>query len=380
MGEMKTFDLYMFRNLFVATLFVAFTLAVVIFLTQSLRFLELVMNSGASAASFWVLTLLALPRFFEVILPLSMMASTLFIYHRMNTDSEIVVMRSIGLSPFKLALPAIILSMIVTAVLWGMTMWAAPASLNSMQKMRQVIKAQVSTLLFRENVFNAVMPGLTVYMRERSPEGDMMGLMIHDSREENANPSTILARRGVIVANDEGHQVLVYDGTRQEYNPKTETLLRLNFDRYTIDLPDSGEVSQRWRQPDERTISELLNPDMENTRDVESMRDFRVELHRRFVGPMLALVFTLVSLNALLLGPVDRRGMGRRIMVAVGAVICLQGVFLAAFNLSRQSDFGLVLMYCVIFVPMAFCLFLLMPAGENYRRRLLYGRSKGDAS
>ncbi len=376
---MKTFDLYLFRNLFVATLFVSVTLAVVIFLTQSLRFLELVMNSGASALSFWHLTMLALPRFFEVILPLSLMSSTLFIYNRMSMDSEIVVMRSIGTSPLKLARPAIVLALVVTCVLWVMTMWAAPSSLNNMHKMRQEIKAQFSTLLFRENVFNSVMPGLTVYMRERTSKGEMLGLMIHDSREKNANPSTIIARSGVVVANDEGHQVLVYNGSRQEYNSKTDTLLRLNFERYTIDLPDSGTVRQRWREPDERTIFELLNPNMENARDVESLRDFKVEIHRRFVGPILALVFTLIALNSLLLGPVDRRGQGRRIAIAIACIVALQGSFLAVFNLSRQSNFGLILMYLIVFVPLVFNLFLLSGAGEKYRRKLLYKRA-GDAS
>ena len=62
--HMNIFDRYIFKNLLIATVFVAVTLAVVIFLTQSLRFLELVIESGASSSAFWVLTMLALPRFF----------------------------------------------------------------------------------------------------------------------------------------------------------------------------------------------------------------------------------------------------------------------------------------------------------------------------
>ncbi len=369
---MRFFGFYLPKNLFVATVFISVTLAVVIFLTQSLRFLELVINSGASSASFWVLTFLALPRFFEIILPLSLMAATIFTYNRMTMDSEIVVMRSSGLSPYALARPALVLAFSVTVLLWVITMWAAPASLNNMQQMRQVIKAQFSTLLFREGVFNAVMPGLTVYMRERTPGGEMRGLMIHDSREKNENPSTVLAQRGVIVATDDGHQVLVYDGSRQEFDPKSEALHRLNFERYTIDLPDSGPVRQRWREPDERTIFELVNPDFADKRDRESLRDFNVEIHRRFASPLLALVFTLIALNALLIGPADRRGQGRRISLAIASTVVIQGLFLAAFNVSRQANYGLIFMYVLIFIPLILNMFFLTGLSEKLRRRLLY--------
>ena len=102
---MNIFDRYIFKNLVIATVFIAVTLAAVIFLTQSLRFLELVIESGASSGSFWVLTLLALPRFFEIILPLSLMAAVLFLYSRMTSDSELIVVRSVGYAPSTLARP-----------------------------------------------------------------------------------------------------------------------------------------------------------------------------------------------------------------------------------------------------------------------------------
>ncbi|GJL85573.1 MAG: LPS export ABC transporter permease LptF [Micavibrio sp.] len=389
---MKIFDFYLLRNLSVATIFIAVTLAVVIFLTQSLKFLELVINSGASSFSFWLLTMLALPRFFEIILPLALMAATVFIYNRMTMDSEIVVMRATGASPMSLAKPALVLAMVVTVLLWSITMWASPKSLSSMQQMRQAIKSQFSTLLFRENVFNSIIPGLTVYMRERTPSGEMRGLMIHDSREESRNPSTILAQRGVVVATDEGHQVLVYDGSRQEYDPKYDALHRLNFERYTIDLPDSAPVQQRWHKPGERTIFELISPDISNKRDLDNLRNFNIEIHRRISAPLLALVYTLIALNALLLGPMDRRGQGWRIALAIGAVVVIQGLFLAAYNVAHsvadtvpgdaavvdpnlmtgKNWLGLFLMHALILIPLVVNTFFLTGASEKIRRKLLY--------
>jgi len=382
---MNIFDRYIFKNLLIATVFIAVTLAVVIFLTQSLRFLELVIESGASSGAFWMLTILALPRFFEVILPLSLMAATLFLYNRMTNDSELVVVRSVGYAPATLARPALLLSLIVTILLMGITLWVAPKSINTMQQMRQMIKAQFSTLLFREGVFNEVGKGLTVYVRERGEEGSLYGLMIHDSRSKKGadqSPSTILAKRGTLVSADEGYQVIVYDGTRQEYNEGQGALKRLDFNRYTIDLPESDPVRQRWAEPDERTIFELLNPDPAEQRDLDNLREFKVEIHRRVISPLLAVVFTLIACASLLIGPIDRHGQAFRIVGAVMSVVVIQGLYIAAYNLARQSDAGLVFMYALVFIPLGLSIFALSGFSEGLRRRVLYhyDRAKEQAS
>ncbi len=375
---MNIFDRYVLKSILVAGIFVSLTLSVVIFLTQSLRFLELVIESSASSGAFWMLTMLALPRFLEIIVPLSLMVATVFTYNRMTTDSELVVARSSGFGPFVLARPAIMLAVLVTILLWGVTLWAAPKSLSSMQHMRQEIKAQFSNVLFREGVFNQAGKGLTVYIRDRGSDGEMRGLMIYDNRVKNALPSSIVAKRGVVVAQEDGggHQVLVYEGSRQEYDPEKRILRRLNFERYTIDLPEGGTVRQRWAEPDERTIFELLRPDMDNQRDVESLGDFRLEIHRRLSAPLLAIAYTLISCMMLLLGPVDRRGQGKRIVIVVLSVVVLQGLYLAAFNLAHNNIMGLVLMYGFVLVPIGFCSFILSGAGDRLRRKLMYKRAE----
>lgn len=363
---MKILSSNIFRNLFVATAFIALVLAFILFLTQSLRFLEIVINSGTSSSSFLILTSLALPRFFEVILPLSVMAGTIFFYNKMMIDSELVAMRSTGFSSFAIARPALVLGLIVTIILWFVTMWLAPASLSRMQNMRQELKAEFSTLLFKQGVFNQVGSGLTVYIQERLQNGELAGLMIHDTRDKTQAPSTVLAKRGTIVSDAEGQQVIVFDGSRQSFNPESGVLQRLAFDRYTIDLPEGGVTRQRWAEPDERTIFQLLNPDPNNKRDLENLKNFRIEIHRRFTGPLLAFVFPLVALSILLSGPVDRKGQSKKIILSVATIMLIQGAFIAAYNLAQNHFTGLLLMYLLIIAPACLGVFLLSKHFERY--------------
>lgn len=369
---MKIFDIYLFKSLCLATTFIAVVLTFIIFLTQSLRFLEIIMNAGAAGSVFWILTSLALPRFFEVILPLSLMSATLFLYNKMTLDSELTAMRAIGHSSFALAKPAIALGILTTLFLWVITMWIAPSALTKMQSLRTELKADFSNFLFREGVFNKVGKGLTVYIRNRAENGELQGLMIHDTRDSKKPPSTVLARRGQIISGENGHQVVVFDGSRQEYKEKSQILQKLVFERYTIDLPTSVKTSQKWAEPDERTITQLLNPDLTNQKDVKSLREFKVEIHRRLTGPLLALAFPLMGLVALLLGPIDRRGQTLKIGITIVSVMLLQSLFLAAYNIAKNNDIGLILMYFVTLAPIVISLLALSRMSEKFRRKTLY--------
>lgn len=382
-GTIGILDGYIFRSLSAATLFVTLVLAAIILLTQSLRFLELVLNANASAWSFWLLTFLTLPRFFEVILPLGLLAGILFIYNKLIMDSELIAMRALGFSPIRLARPALILATLCSVFLLFVTFWAAPKSHSEMQNLRQVIKTQYSTLMFRSGIFNKVGKGLMVYIRSRGDEQALRGLIIHDQRDPVKPPVTVVAKRGQVVATDSGAQVVVYEGSRQEYDVKNKVVNRLNFDRYTIDLPEeAGPVRKRWKEPDERSFFELFQPDMSNADDVRHIRRFGVEAQRRVLSPLLAPSFALVGLCFLLMGPIERRGQGRRILYAVSCVVLLQGLYLSAVNMAQDNLGGLVFLYSVVLGPLgvsglllwrasrAACGFILKPcAAANERER-----------
>ncbi len=365
------FDRYVLKSLSVTTFFVACTLAAIILLTQSLKFLELIIESGASSGTFWALAFLALPRFFEVILPIALMISVAFIYSRMVSDSEIAVMRGAGVSPPFLARPALFLALIVTLLMFFITSWLAPTSLGSMQQLRQVVKAQYSALLFREGVFNEAGKELTIFLENRTSDGVLEGLLIHDSRKELDAPVTIIAKRGVIVSTQSGQQIVVYEGSRQDFNAKTGGLNRLDFERYSIDLPDPAIVGSRWKEPDERTLWSLMNTDYKAEESRGSEKELKAEIHRRIATPLLSFSYTGIVLCFLLLGPLNRRGQGVRIFSAVVSVILLQGVYLSAVNLAQKTQGGIYLMYMLTLIPIFITFFILSPMGEAVRNRIM---------
>lgn len=365
------FDKYLFRNLALSTFLICLVLTIIIMLVQSIRYLELVMGSGASTLSFLSLMGLSIPRFIEAVLPISIMVSVLFFYNKVIIDSEVVIMRSAGASPLCLARPAVTLAGVLMIGMFVLSAWIAPTSLAKIQVLRQEIKSQYASLLFREGIFNSVGSGLTAYIKNRKGDGELEGLMVHYARKDkpNENPYTIVAKRGVLLADGDKQKIIVYDGTRHEMDVETQRLSRLDFEQYTIDIPEAkGNISKRWKEPDERTLFELFQRKNLNKEDRTHIAEFTSEANRRLTLPLLLLAFTLISLCFLLLGSLDRRGLGRRIAFASLSIIALQGLYLTFFNLAKNTLWANIAMYLVPALCSAFCFYLLSPASDTFRK------------
>lgn len=338
---------------------IALTLTGVLLMTQSLRFLELIIESGASGLAFITLSLLALPRFFEVILPVSLSAAALFIFLRLRREGEIQALQAAGATPFRLIRSGLWLSVFVGAVLFVMMAVVAPMTLASMHQMSQLIKNQYANLLFRDGVFNSIGDDVTVYVASR--EGaTLKGLMIYDGRPENRYPVTVLAREGQLIITDQGQKVVVYHGQRQSFNPQYLALEKLSFEKYVIDLPSVGPMEKRWAEPEERSLWALMFPPPSDTEARMKYPEFRAELHRRLMAPALAPCFFLVTATLFLLAPFGRTRSAYEMIWTFGAVIGLQALYIAAFSWAKHSLLGILLMYGIVLVPLGICLIYIL--------------------
>lgn len=310
---------------------------------------------------------LSLPKFLEVILPISLMISVVFLYNKLISDNEMIVMRACGVNQFQLSKPAIILALLVTVILFSLSSFISPASQTKLKSMLQLAKAEYSSVLLREGVFNNVGKNITVHIQKKLPNGEMKGILIHDKRDKSAPPSTIIAKRGIIILKENmPPQVIVYDGTRQTFDRQNKTMSMLDFSQYTIEFPSINITSNKhWKETSERSLKELFNPDMSKKYDVDNKQNFLAEAHRRITVPFFALSFTLISLASLLTGSFNRRGQQRKIFTAITLVILVQGLSLFLSSLAKSHNFAIILMYVLAILPIIISSYLLTDRGRR---------------
>lgn len=367
---------YVLKNLLGVTVFVTLILTLLVMLTQSLRFLELIVETGAPTGSFLQLVSLAIPRFLLQMLPLSAVTAVLFIYNKMIMDNELIVLRACGFNQMALMRPALILAGGCFLLLIFLSLWISPMAHAKMSHMQDVIKTEYASLLIQEDVFNIIDDGLMVYIDERIPGGDLHGLVIHDTRNADERPITIIAERGRILhQSNDAIEVVIFDGQRQQYNPLTRSLGTLHFQEHTLEVSNlQRDRRLQWKDPDERTIGELLSPDLDNPRDVRVLEQFTAEIHRRFLIPLSVFNYTLIALVALLAGGFNRRGQGPRIAAAAFCVLVLQSIYLSLGNAMESKAWAVLAYYLASLLPAILCLYLMLPVGENLLYRLFNRR------
>lgn len=334
---------YILNQLLTATGLILTTLAAALWLTQSLRFLELAVNGGAGLAEFMTLVLFTLPKFLTVLLPIAAGIGVMFVYNKLLNDSELVVMRAVGVSQWSLAQPAMLMALGAMLVLLALHTYAQPLSKWQFHQQQEQLTAHFSDVLIRPGVFNSLGRDKTLYVRERLDRGEMRGIVFHDGADPT-KPVTIMAERGVLREGNEGPQVVVYNGTRQEPTASPGKLQQLSFERYVIDLAVFNKKSGNER-PDigERTLWQLLFPEPD-TSD-EDRRRYLAEANAQLSLPLYGLAIPIVLLAVLLTGEFSRRGQARRVFGAVCVMVALESGSLGFSDLGLHGWWGLSAMY-----------------------------------
>jgi lipopolysaccharide export system permease protein len=351
-------DRYVFRQLLVALIAVTGGLVALIWLIQSLRFVELVVNRGLSFGTFLGLTGLLIPGFVAVILPITCFVVVQFVYQRLAGDRELTVMRAAGLSPFALSRPALAVSGLALVACYLLNVWIVPASSAEFREYQFEIRNRMAAFLLQEGVFTPISDDLVVYVRIRDRDGTLHGILVDDARQPNAH-ATILAENGRLVEGPTGPRVLLYNGSRQELDRDTGRLDVLTFAQNTIDLSQTTKNDeQRYRDATEMSIDELLHPPpgIVPDRDVPKLL---VEAHKRLSGPLSAMSFSLIALYTVLSGAFRRHGGFLRPLAAITAVVALLALGLLIGNLAAREPSLVPLIWVEAGGPGLFCAWLL---------------------
>lgn len=351
-------NLYLVQQIVTAMMFIVVSLTCVIWLSQSLRFVDLIVNRGLPIHTFIFLTVMLMPTWLSIVLPIASFAGVLFVYNKMTSDREMVVMSAAGLSPMRLAQPAIIVALGTTLLCYLMTLYLMPMSYRGFKELQWQIRHNFENLILREGEFRTLGDDLTVYVRTREDEGTLLGIVVHDQRNKE-KPVTLVAERGALVSTPKGPRVVMANGSRQERDVETGRVNILYFDRYTIDLGgDQQQVQRNYRDANELFIFELLNPgDREATGS--SANELIAEGHQRLTSPLLALTLTMIGLAVLLSGEFSRRGQAARIIVAILLAGAAEAAGLGTKYLAAKSPPLLLAMWLAVLLPVALSAFAL---------------------
>ena len=367
-------DRYVARQLTVALLAATGALVALIWLTQSLRFVELVVNRGLSLLVFLQLTGLLIPSFIAVILPITTFVVVQFVYGRLAGDRELTVMRTAGMSQWALARPALGVAGVTMLICYVLNVWIVPSSYAAFREYQFEIRNRLAAFLLQEGVFTEVSDDLMVYVRSRDVDGTLRGILVEDTRDKNSR-ATILAERGRLVDGGQSPAVLLENGSREVVDAHSGRLDVLTFTQNTVDLTQTNKNDDvRYRDVNEMSFHELMHPET-NALIARDAGKFLVEANRRLSAPLTAVSFGLVALFSVLAGSFRRHGNVLRPFFASMAVVALLAIQLAVANLAARSTVLMPLVWLAAVGPGLVCAWLLF--GRAAMERFFAPQSRG---
>ena len=347
---MTLFSRYVFRQVANAFVIILVTLTTIVWLATALKQLDLLISQGQGLALFLKMTFLSLPSLMALIAPNAMLMASLYTLDRLNGDSELIVMTAAGAPIWRIGAPFVLLASMVCVAILISNLYVLPASMRALRALVNQVRTDVISQVLQPGRFSSTEPGLTFHIRDRSPTGDLLGLLVHDERDDNQKMS-YLANRGHILSNDEGAYLVMFDGFVHRLEPTSidKGVQIVHFDQYVLSISNLSpdEDTDKELRPRERYLSELLNPDAELLKQKGAEGQLRTELHDRFATPFYPMLFAVLALSILGHARTTRESRWAQIMMAAGIAVGLRIAGLTAANLVTMSAAATPLVYLI---------------------------------
>lgn len=319
---MKLINNYISRAIAYPTASILVILSTIILLTQSLKYIDMMVTHGISSLDYIYLTILLLPSLLFVILPICLFIAILYSLNKLAGYRELNVLKGMGISDFSIAKPILKIGFIITLFHYFISLYWMPEVNHKFKDLSSHLKESYITFFVQERVFSHPTKELTFFIKNKVTRNKFEHIFLQDKNQ--GHPITVTAKTGQLIQKDNKIFLNLIDGKRQEINKNGE-LTTLNFDTLLWQLNSNiGSDAARTISIQEQHIHKLLFNDLPE--DSSLKKRMFAEANQRISSPFYNIILTLLAISAVLQGEYNRLGKTKRIIfhsVLAGAVVII---------------------------------------------------------
>jgi LPS export ABC transporter permease LptF/LPS export ABC transporter permease LptG len=283
-----------------------------------LRFLfqsaEMIIRRGLPVSIVGRLLLYTVPNIVVLTIPMSLLFGILIAVGRLSSDSELIAMRSSGISLLTLYRPILLISGLFTLVNTLLMVYALPWGNHALQQLRLDIVTQTVSQQVEPRVFFEEWENKTVYVFDVDKlTHQWKGVFIAESIPSTQDNQITVADTGDVRIDEKGERVVLslQNAVQHKVNLSSPERYEITkHDQLDLILDDQFASSQRAKISVSKGIRELTLPELQaivqNPGSNQEQRNLAlIELHKKFSIPVACLVFGLFGLP---LGFNNRRG------------------------------------------------------------------------
>jgi lipopolysaccharide export system permease protein len=297
-----------------------------------------------------------------IIAPLAFMVAMAYVLNKLATDSELIVMNAAGMPPWHLFRPFLAVATVVALLVLAIAAYLSPRCLRELAQWVNEIRADLVTTIVQPGRFVPLQSGtLTLHIRERLPNGQLLGIFIDDQRNPKERV-TFLAEQGDIrtrhnPGGGNGTFLLLADGSvqRQQVGDRDPNIVQ--FDKYAFDLSQLSAGAQGSTQKyssRERYMWELSGQNPDDPSSSDRPEQLRAELYDRIAAPLYPIVIAVLTFAYLGAPRTTRQSRTVSMLSAIAAVAILRASGFVGLLAGTRMPAALLIPYLTMSAALAF--------------------------
>jgi len=273
---------YFLKEVFKSYFFILTVLSLLLWITQSARFLYLVTESGLSIQTYAVYILCLFPKFISQMMPVSLLISLFLVIIKFQNNKEIEIYLLSGISKIELTKLIIKFSFFITFIGSTFYIYITPAS--TMQSRTVLANSEFSLVnsLVKKNNFNSPLRDLTIFVRKNDNQGILEKIFIFE------NNKTIIAQKGKILNIQNKNFLELEKGTIQEKNSNND-ISTVSFEKTLFDFTKYQTNAITTPKVQEKEFFLILDEYKKNN-DQQILH----EIHKRIFKPLFIPIIAIM--------------------------------------------------------------------------------------
>lgn len=333
----RTVFLYILSQIIPTFLLGIVVFVVIMLMFRFLKLTEMLLQNEAGLGLFLELLSTFAIGLMPIILPMSLLFSVLLTYSRLSTDSEIVALKSLGYSPFYLALPSIFFSMIISVISAQTLFSIGPIARLHSEKLLNNITSQQAMSQITAGTFAESFFDLVFYANEVDRDNNVMrDIFIYDRRNPQ-NPVAVVAKEGRtnIERNDEGQTASIVLTNGDMYKLASDSHTKVKFETYEYQIASPSKKMELELDPGAYTQVDLKNVIGDPSLKPDQRIRFQSEYQGRWALAASCLLFGFLG-SALGSRTNRRSSASSGFVVSVICIIFYWVMYVVASNLSTK--------------------------------------------
>jgi lipopolysaccharide export system permease protein len=301
---------------------------------------------------------LRMPEFIVLAFPMSTLLATLMTYSRLSSDSEIIALRSVGVSVYRLIIPALIMSFLVTGMTFAFNELFVPAAnYEARTTLERALEGEKPPFRQKNILYtdydDVKQPNgekrkvlVRLFYAEQFNGEEMRGLTVID--RTRANLSQIISAESA-TWNPQLNKWDFYNGINYVIAPDASYNNVVRFEHKVLNLPKTPlKLTQRSRDYGEMNIAQSLEylERVRATSDDDKLRELKVRIQQKVSFPFVCLMFGIVGAA---LGTKPQQT-GRATSFGI-SILIIFGYYLLAFITGAMGQVGIFSPFMAAWIP-----------------------------